>query len=363
MRDLSRSITTYFFIFLFSLISAEIIFRIYAATPVFSMENFVKAAVDRHVNPVGPSVIDPTLGWMMRENYSSAKDSEAPLTTGVFGLRMNVPHEIVVPQSGAILAVGDSFTAGSEEGDDGSWPAALERKLQEPVLNGGVGGYGVDQIVLRGRQLAEEFAPKAVIYSFLDEDILRNAFAIYGGYKPYYVIDGQGGLELRGVPVSEVPPQFDRLGFLRGVLGHSRLIHEFMMILSPRSWLGHELQFRQVSTNEEAVQISCLLLDDIKADAERLNFEPFIMLQYGGDRALSGDISWFGKAVSTCAIEKGLPTLDLFEALHAVSVEDLDRFRSLYNERPEGNAGGRFGHMSEVGNEYVADLIAGEFFR
>lgn len=52
-----------------------------------------------------------------------------------------------------ILAVGDSFTSGENVGDLDSWPAQLQRLTGHTVLNGGVSGYGLDQIVLRTERL------------------------------------------------------------------------------------------------------------------------------------------------------------------------------------------------------------------
>ena len=53
-----------------------------------------------------------------------------------------------------ILAVGDSFTFGDEVNDGQTWPAQLQLLTGRRVLNGGVSGYGFDQIVLRAEQLA-----------------------------------------------------------------------------------------------------------------------------------------------------------------------------------------------------------------
>lgn len=48
-----------------------------------------------------------------------------------------------------ILAVGDSCTWGEDVGDTDTWPAQLQRLTGRRVLNGGVTGFGFDQIVLR----------------------------------------------------------------------------------------------------------------------------------------------------------------------------------------------------------------------
>jgi hypothetical protein len=44
--------------------------------------------------------------------------------------------------------VGDSFTAGADVAEHESYVAQLEAMLNYPVINGGVGGYGTDQMIL-----------------------------------------------------------------------------------------------------------------------------------------------------------------------------------------------------------------------
>jgi hypothetical protein len=80
---------------------------------------------------------DPLLGWRHRAYRRISKD---PLVnTGEFGLRMNSAAIKPVPRR-AILAVGDSFTAGSDTDDHETYPAQLEAILDYPVINSGVGG-------------------------------------------------------------------------------------------------------------------------------------------------------------------------------------------------------------------------------
>ena len=52
-----------------------------------------------------------------------------------------------------LLATGDSFTYGAEAADADTWPARLQGLLHLRVANGGVPGYGLDQIVLRSERL------------------------------------------------------------------------------------------------------------------------------------------------------------------------------------------------------------------
>jgi hypothetical protein len=75
-------------------------------------------------------------------------------TTGEMGVRLSRTLQAGEPSpslpTGGVLAVGDSFVFGSEANDNESWPAYLEHELGIPVVNGGTGGYGYDQAVMRG---------------------------------------------------------------------------------------------------------------------------------------------------------------------------------------------------------------------
>ena len=86
---------------------------------------------------------------------------------------MRFTGERPISSDGSILAVGDSYTYGDEVLDEETWPAQLQRLTGRPVLNGGVTGYGFDQIVLRAEQLAAIHRPSIIIVSFIAHDILR----------------------------------------------------------------------------------------------------------------------------------------------------------------------------------------------
>lgn len=82
-----------------------------------------------------------------------------------------------------------------------SWPAQLQRLAGRLVLNGGVTGYGFDQIVLRAEQLVAAHNPSVVIVSFIADDILRTEMSrMWWRDKPWFAIEDDQ-LVLKGVPV------------------------------------------------------------------------------------------------------------------------------------------------------------------
>ena len=104
------------------------------------------------------------------------------------------------------LVVGNSYAMGEEVSDDQTFPAHLEKMLAKRVLNGGVLGYGLDQMILRAEALVPRFKPDSLVLSFIADDIRRARMRVMWGIpKPYFDID-KGRLALRNVPV---PPPSD----------------------------------------------------------------------------------------------------------------------------------------------------------
>lgn len=360
-----KKVNIFTFIVICTLIISEVIFRAWTGSPLIPNKNFVASALEGKFNLKKLFEFDQALGWKYRTSLplqEPMKANQLDFTIGGFGLRMNTPRQFRDPTVGTgILAAGDSFTAGAQVRDNESWPAILEQVLETPVLNSGVGGYGVDQIVLRAEALAKVLSPRVVIYSFLDEDILRTSYDIFSAYKPYFKLTEDGGLVHHGVPVKTAVSKNNRLGFFRSVFGYSKIIHEGMMSITPYTWIGQELSFRQVSTNKEATEISCRLLDKIIEDSKRFNFRPLIVMQYGGDRVLHNKQSWYAVEVLRCVRDRNLPLLDTFDVLNKLSQDNIEGFTELY-VTPKNAGNERFGHMSKAGNAFIAKQIAEKFF-
>lgn len=126
----------------------EIAVRIYSQVPVASTRNFVADALDLLRRAIGVVSFDEVLGWRLADNYRDGIN----FTTGAYGIRMN-GSEIIDPELGGVLAVGDSFTAGSGVANNETWPAQLAQLINQPVHNAACGGWAVDQMVLRAELL------------------------------------------------------------------------------------------------------------------------------------------------------------------------------------------------------------------
>lgn len=175
------------------------------------------------------------LGHAPTPGFSGIGAGNAPVAIDADGLRSNGGPAIA--DGSPILAVGDSYTYGEEVTDADTWPAQLEALTGRRVLNGGVSGYGFDQVVLRAEQLVARHAPSIVIVSFIADDVRRVEMRrLWWRDKPWFDFDGEG-LVLRGTPV----PRRERLSarrrheiervliglppFVQSLAGYTRRVH------------------------------------------------------------------------------------------------------------------------------------------
>src|SRR5262249_32566425 len=203
---------------------------------------------------------DERLGWVHVPN-NSWSGGGVRYTNGEEGIRMS-SHQTIPLESGAILVVGDSFGAGSEVDDTDSWPAQLENMVGSRVLNAAVGGYGLDQIVLRAEYLVPRLKPKMVIVETnLAYGISSNRMSTASGApKPYFVVEG-GKLKLMNPPVPHGLSQTIDLGLARSVLGYSYLAQYVMPRLNVLQWwVGAAQSTHYELSKEQSVEVSCLLM-------------------------------------------------------------------------------------------------------
>lgn len=299
---------------------------------------------------------DETLGWVLKDHLRATPEQTAdPNSTAIntieFGIRINGPQTTLA--TNAVLAVGDSFTAGTQVGDSGTWPAHLERLIGKPVLNGGVGGYGTDQIILRAEQLTDALDPDILILGFLDQDILRAGYSRFGENKPYF-IETPVGLELKHVPV---PAQSENKADDPDASIGDNL---YLPAVVRSAVTGNPIYSPPGSTFRKIVNdpvaVSCALLNRIKKQTVESGAHLLLVLQYGGQiHHTRSPRPGHADLVIDCAKSLGIPVVDEFDTIRQVSETGADDLRALYVMGP-GEA--NFGHMSSAGNALVAGLIA-----
>ncbi|MEK9571676.1 MAG: hypothetical protein VW124_21845 [Paracoccaceae bacterium] len=346
-----------------SLFVAEILYRIYEDEP-FTLVNYIHKRTDLvqagwSNDRRGMSTYDPLLGWVLTpylhiDEFQPGADASKTtfVTTGQYGIRMNSPKIVPIPKN-SILAVGDSFTAGSEVSDSQSWPAYLEDILQEPVINGGTGAWGVDQIVLRAEQLIEKISPKTIIISVMVDDSMRNQYRVLmGGSKPYFTIKS-GKLVHHNFPVKKFSPSFRDLNPIHLIFGYSLLIDRVMLRLHPYAWHHIGAPISRIKSDHAAV--SCKLIERLKFETDQKGIRLLFLMQYGMEHInIWQEQPRHVQRIISCVKEFRIENIDLWNDYQ--SMKNLSGVKFLKDfSAPQG-------HFSAEGNLHVATVLAKKFW-
>jgi hypothetical protein len=370
----------------FYLLFGEIAVRIAIHTPLFEWRDFRHARAAATINQAVQ--YDSELGWRIKPFIRTPG-----FNTREHGFRSNGDANAAV-ETGGILAVGSSFTAGSEVTDSETWPAQLQRLLGVNVNNAGQGGHQADQIILLGEQLLPLIRPQVLIVDLIPGTIIGTGYASYGWPKPYFTVEN-GKLIAHNSPVPRSESR-ERHGFdIRLFLGHSAAIDQFMAALFADFWFTTDgNSFVTISTDE--VEVTCRLLERLKMKTDRAGVRLLLYLQYGGPEVLDGARmtaenrtaahsamgtkfyifkrwvkdklkpfllntphgapNWFeaSSGVANCARGLNITTIDELSALLAAYETGPEALRKYYVTE----ASGTMGHKSAFGNAEVARAVA-----
>ena len=98
--------------------------------------------------------------------------------------------------------VGDSFTLGEEVGEKETFSYQLQEFWpQTEVINFGVGGYGIDQVLLQLESTVSQYRPDVVVVGFIRDDMRRSMWRFRHHSKPLFELDDD--LVLTNVPVPD----------------------------------------------------------------------------------------------------------------------------------------------------------------
>ena len=283
----------------------------------------------------GQFIHNSLLGYVPNPGFCGSGFGRSFHTIDADGLRFS--GEGHVSSDGSILAVGDSFTYGDEVRDEEAWPAQLQRLTGRRVLNGGVTGYGFDQIVLRAEQLAAVHRPSVIIVSFIAEDIPRTEMrCLWWRDKPWFAIENDQ-LVLKGVPVPDrprLPPRL-RLWVERIFLALPQIVQHLA---------GYHVRVHSAGFGLSIAQRLTERLARMQADR---HVKIILMAQYSPYfwryKALADKQRRLTQAILNCAAAYGLATQDT-----------LQRFAT--EPKPHDFCG--FAHLNARGNLMVASLLA-----
>lgn len=137
--------------------------------------------------------IDGELGWKLKPNATSRYWMEDKITgETIFDSRVYTNaqgfRDAMVGGSaptGAIVAIGDSWTFGYAVNYDQSFPGQLERVLGAPVVNMAVPAYGSAQVILLLERYVSELEPRVVVHLNLG---LWNRSLCHGETRPDHIL-------------------------------------------------------------------------------------------------------------------------------------------------------------------------------
>ncbi|MBO0766502.1 MAG: hypothetical protein J2P50_18200 [Hyphomicrobiaceae bacterium] len=322
-------------------------YRVHSHRPVLVLDDWRLARI-QYLLFGERGMFHPVLGWVPRD-----EGERQVYNTLRFGVRRNFDEKGI--RTGGILAVGDVFTDGGTEVEDGeTWPANLERLIDAPVINAGVAGYAVDQIALRAEQLLPLVRPKTLVVQLSEEAIARAGLSSFGRSKPYFSLDGD---RLVYHPPVDAAAGADGVSGWRAkartVLGHSAVLDVVLSRLAPVYWLGKSVEPITQQADNDPWAIGCALLQRLKRSAEQNGAHLLVFLQHQ-QRTVAEQAEPAGDArkLSACAGAAGIEVVDQFQSLRAVVVADAGAFGHLYVQ------GDGLGEMSSAGNRRTAELLA-----
>jgi len=304
---------------LISFAALEIALRLYLQAPVFTLRDW--RGQQAGLLQTSGAVYDPLLGWSQRSNFVSGG-----FDTLDYGIRKNSDEE-EERTPGSVLAVGDSFTAGSEVVNEDTWPAQLERALGVRVINAGVGGYGVDQAVLNAERLLPILKPRAVIVGIYEDDIVRVSYRNYNAPKPYFVEENGVWVHKNNpVPlhVASAPEPLYKRFLARFMIAHVAL-GRYRDYWYTGGGPGYEL-----ATNVP-VKTTCYILERLHRVLSSQSIPALVVMQYGGwIYSRAGRRPAHVDEVLRCARELDYVIVDEFDQLSAIARASLSDLKQNF---------------------------------
>jgi hypothetical protein len=278
---------------------------------------------------------------------------------------------------------GDSFTYGSEVEEPGTWQHQFEELTGKAILNMGVGGYGLDQSVLKFEKYGSQYKTPVAILG-LNANLYQRLVSYYSFYffqyreflyafKPLF-IPGEQGYELVKPPCATAECLIDVIRdrpermepFLRehdywyrdyqsrpsfGFPYSVNFLKAFPRWLKLRNQTSRQVNYFFV--NDHAVELTKHLVDRFVADCQERGIKPLCLIIVRrkdlGHGPLAGG-RW-DDALLAHLKAKSIPFLDMLPYLEDkhLSEAELDALQA-----PGG-------HYTPPGNKCIAELLAQYF--
>jgi hypothetical protein len=349
MSNAAKNLTLLTSVLLGSLLLCEVAFRLINGVSPFALTNFREAGAIR-VNLNNAVRYDSKLGWVHRENLDLGG-----FQTGEYAIRHHSPGQTRV-RKGAILVSGSSFTAGSDVANADTWPAQLEQILDRPVENAAVGGYGVDQIVMRAEQLLPIVEPEAIVIDLMESTVQWVGYSVFTMPKPYFTLM-DGKLVEHNVPVPRSLPSdlLPRAGWLKSIGGYSLIVDRVMSTIDANTWHGQPGTVDRIQN--DPIDVTCALLQRLKLQAEERNIPVVVLSLFSGEQIVELERPpQTVLRVEKCARLMGFRLAKAFDRMRALYREDPQNMEELYGRYKSYH--NLFAHFTPRGNREIAIVVA-----
>lgn len=285
----------------------------------------------------------PTRGWQLLKGSIHENEFYGKAVTvnskGIRGKREYAYER--VPGKMRVLIFGDSFTFGTEVGDEETYPYYLQQFLPNAeIINMGVFGYGHDQMLLYLKEEGIKYKPDIVILGYLECDNSRNMLNFRDYAKPRFALKN-GNLALESVPIS--PPE----KMLKSEFWRSKLID--LIAIANRQLL---IKTGKYADKERAVTDT--ILHEFVNEVKAMGAIPIIAQLEGiRDNQKDRDIKLPGikKFIHYWAREKKIPTAFLMPYVRDAMKE---RFKNVIDTGEPVFFKRKYGHFSPWENAVIA---------
>jgi hypothetical protein len=302
------------------------------------------------------------LHWELRDRFASRTsairvpehDPDVGWTSGAFAPR-TYEHADADPAPGVrpILLFGDSYAQGTTAAAD-RFEALLARSglgREHRLLNYGVGGYGLDQVLLlmqRALDLYDGRDPLVIVGVLVDDDLDRCVLSFREWPKPRFELEA-GALALRNVPVPryeehlargfEAPPSYLWRLITRGTRPFPGRV---------RDWLDGA---RALDREKQA--LARAILARMQRELDRRELERMFVLFYDLPSVLAPRPSaWRDATLREALGRAGAPVVDVREFMLATAVRTGEDVASYY-----GGSAELAGHYNARGNQVAFEAM------
>lgn len=296
---------------------------------------------------------DTLLGWVNRPSFSSPNEYGAGIgiTTNELGLRG--PRSKLANDTSAnrLVCSGDSVTLGYGVSDENSWCALLAQYFPTvETLNMGQAAYGLDQAYLWYKRDSEKVKPQIQIFAMIAVQFERAVTTSHRGrFKPMLALQ-DNRLVATNVPVPvQTTEALNKAYALRSLdnLGLMRAIRRIPAL---------DGTLQESSLVDERWPVFEALFDDLCAlNAERGVETVLAYLPFRNDM-VAGPLDKRRARIADIAARQKVRFVDLTPQLRAMRPDSVDLL--FISRIPAGSAPGIGGHYTNLGNAWVARLLA-----